>query len=414
MADAFVLRLLAPDHVEWIAVDASGARLGNVERGTLAAAAAAARGRRVIALVPGADVVLAQPELPARSQARLLQLAPVALEENLAADIESLHFAVGRADANRRVPVAAVERERLREWLDALRAAGLEPSAMYPDSLVVPANPAHVVLVLDGDRLYVRRPAALPVALEADPVDAALLLAGLPPAEAAEAEATHVMAYATAADWERAGPSVEALRGRVGSVKVQLLPDGPLPIYAATAVTEPPFSLLQGEFSVRQGFAGQWPRWRLAAGLAAAFLVLHVATLGVDWWRLRKDEAEIDVQRRALAAEALPDVQNLDRIPNLKTAVENRLSNARAATGSGLIGTLDTLAAGVTQAPGTVVESLSYRDGVTDLTLDAPDVGAIDRIQQMATQQGWQATMQGASQREQRYQGRLQLRGPGT
>jgi general secretion pathway protein L len=414
MAEAFVLRLLAPDHAEWLVVDGSGARLGNVERGPLAAAAAAARGRRVVALVPGADVVLAQPELPGRSQARLLQLAPVALEENLAADIESLHFAVGRPDADRRVPVAALERARLREWLDALRAVGLEPSALYPDSLVVPANPAHVVLVLDGERLYVRKPGGLPVALEADPVDAALFVAGLPPADAAEAQATHVMAYAAPSDWERAGPSVEALRDRLGSVKVQLLPDGPLPVYAATAVTEPPFSLLQGEFTVSQGFSGQWSRWRLAAGLAAALLVLHVATLGVDWWRLRKDEQEIDAQRRALAAEALPDAQNLDRIPNLRTAVENRLRNARSATGSGLVGTLDALAAGVTQAPGTVVESLSYREGVTDLTLDAPDVGAIDRIQQVASQQGWQATMQGASQREQRFQGRLQLRGPGS
>ena len=174
MADAFVLRLLAPDHdpdrmveaaAEWVAVDSGGARLGNVARGSLAEAAATAAGRRVIALVPGADVVLAQPELPARTQNRLLQLAPVALEENLAADIESLHFAVGRAGLDRRVPVAAVDRARFRGWVDALRAAGLEPAAVYPDSLVVPANPAHTVLLLDGACTYVRLPAALPLAL---------------------------------------------------------------------------------------------------------------------------------------------------------------------------------------------------------------------------------------------------------
>ena len=85
MADSFVLRFLAPDRSEWVAVDAGGARLGNVGRGSLAEAAAAAQGRRVIVLVPGSEVVLAAPELPARSPARLLQLAPVALEENLAA-----------------------------------------------------------------------------------------------------------------------------------------------------------------------------------------------------------------------------------------------------------------------------------------------------------------------------------------
>jgi general secretion pathway protein L len=412
MADAFVLRLSTPNldaPAEWVAVDSGGARLGNVSRGTLADAAAAAAGRRVIALVPGADVVLAQPELPVRTQARLLQLAPVALEENLAADIESLHFAVGRAGLDRRVPVAAVDRARFRGWLEAMRAAGLDPAAVYPDSLVVPANPAHVVLLLDGDRVYVRRPGALPVALEADPMDAALLVAGLPPSDAAEAEATHLMVYASPADWERARPAVEALRERIGSSKVQLLPDGPLPVYAATAVTEPPFSLLQGEFTVRQGFAGQWHRWRLAASLLGVFVALHLLTLGVDWWRVNKQEREADQQLTAAASEALPGTPNVERIPNLRTAVDNRLRGSRSVTGAGLIGTLDALAVA---APGVQVESLSYRDGVTDLTLDAPDMAAFDRVQQVVTQLGFQATMQGVNQRDQRYQGRMQLRGP--
>jgi general secretion pathway protein L len=262
--------------------------------------------------------------------------------------------------------------------------------------------------------VYVRRPGGLPVALEADPIDAALLVAGVPPADPAEAEATHVMVYASPVDWERASGPVEALRDRIGSLKVQLLPDGPLPVYAATAVTEPPFTLLQGEFATRQGFAGQWPRWRLAAGLAAGFLVLHLATLGVDWWRLRAQERVVDQQLRSLTSEALPDVQNPGRIPNLRVAVDNRLRASRAATGAGLVGTLDALAAAATQSPGTLVESLSYRDGVTDLTVDAPDVATLDRIQQIVSQQGFQATMQGSNQRDQRVQGRLQLKGPGS
>lgn len=410
MADAFVLRLVAPDLAEWVVVDGAGARLGDVARGSYADAAMAAGGRRVVLLVPGADVVLAQPELPGRTQARLLQLAPVALEENLAADIDSLHFAVGRAGADRRVPVAAVERARLRDWLSALRAAGLEPAVAYPESLVVPANPAHVVLLLDGERVYVRRPGTLPVALEADPMDAALLVAGLPPAEPEEAQATHLIVYAAPQDWERVRDSVEALRERIGSLKVQLLPDGPLPVYAGTAVTDPPFTLLQAEFTVRQGFSGQWHRWRLAASLLGVFVALHLATLGVDWWRLRAQERDVGQQLLAAASEALPGMQ-IERIPNLRVAVDNRLRSSRAATGEGLVGTLDAIAAA---GPGPLVDSLSYRDGVSDVLIDAPDMGSLDRIQQVVTQQGFQATVQGVNQREQRYQGRLQLRGPGT
>jgi general secretion pathway protein L len=414
MADTCVLRLLAPDLAEWLVVDSGGARRGDVERGAPAAAARTAAGQRLVVLVPGSEVVVAQPELPARSHAKLLQLAPVALEENLAADIETLHFAIGRAGADRRVPVAAVDRGHLRGWLDALRSAGLEPAALHPDSLVVPANPSHTVVLLDGERLHLRRPGELPVALEADPVETALAVAGLPPADAGAAAATHLIVYASPTDWERAAPAFEALRARIGSLKVQLLPDGPLPVYAASAVTEPPFSLLQGEFGNRDGLAGEWPRWRLAAGLLATFLALHVATLGVDWWRLKRQEKAVDVELRTAAAEALPGLQNLGRVPNLRVAVDNRLRSSRAATGEGLVGTLGALAAAAAQAPGIAIDQLSYREGVTDLTLEAPDVGALDRVQQVVSAQGFQATMQGASQKDKRYEGRLQLRGPGS
>jgi hypothetical protein len=86
----------------------------------------------------------------------------------------------------------------------------------------------------------------------------------------------------------------------------------------------------------------------------------------------------------------------------------------RAATTEGLLGTLGVLATAVGAAPGTHVTSLSYRGGTTDLTLDAPDVAALDRVQQAAKGRGYDAQLQGASQREQRYEGRLQLKGPGT
>lgn len=419
MADSFVLRFPAPgaspDAAEWVVVDARGARLGEVGRGTLAEAARAQGGHRLLLLVPGTEVTLAAPELPARGSGKLAKLVPFALEEQIAAEIESMHFALGHQGADRRVPVAAVERARLAGWLAALEAAGLAPAAVYPDSLTVPDNPAHVVIVLEGERVVVRRPAALPLALEADPLAAALAVAGLPSAaEDGPDSAAHVLVYVDSVDWPRHQPVIEALRDRVATLKVQVLADGVLPLLAAGAVAGPVLSLLQGEFLPRQGLAGQWSRWRLAASLAAAFLLLHMATLGVDWWRLSRDEAKVDLELRAAAAEALPNVQNLARLPNLRLAVESRVRGTRAAITEGLLGTLGVLSASIGAAPGTQVQSLSYRSGTTELTLDAPDVAALDRVQQAAKGRGFDAQLQGATQRDQRYEGHLQLKGPGT
>ena len=47
-------------------------------------------------LVPGTDVLLAEPDLPLKPGVKLQQLVPYALEEHLADDIDDLHFALGK------------------------------------------------------------------------------------------------------------------------------------------------------------------------------------------------------------------------------------------------------------------------------------------------------------------------------
>ena len=110
MADWLLLRLprTPQQQATWLVVDARGAAAGPPQGGPLSLAAPRAAGRHVIVLVPGAEVLLTQPELPpAKAGKQLQQLVPYALEEQLAEDIEELHFAIGRRQGeSARVPVA--------------------------------------------------------------------------------------------------------------------------------------------------------------------------------------------------------------------------------------------------------------------------------------------------------------------
>ena len=142
---------------EWIVMDGSGARRSNVQSGPLDLAAAAAAGRKVIVLVPGTDVLLAEPVLPVKSGAKLAQVVPFALEEHLAADVEDLHFAVGKRESRPGTPVAVVSHARMEAWLALLADAGLHADAIYPETAALPETPNAVTLLIDGARVYVRR-----------------------------------------------------------------------------------------------------------------------------------------------------------------------------------------------------------------------------------------------------------------
>ena len=113
MSETFVIRLsheLEP--VTWTVLDEYGRPRGAESTGTLPDAAAAANNRRVVALLPGIDVLLLKTRLPVKGRSRQLKMVPFSLEEGLAADIDSLHFAIGDADGE---DVHALFHQRFRQ-----------------------------------------------------------------------------------------------------------------------------------------------------------------------------------------------------------------------------------------------------------------------------------------------------------
>src|ERR1700676_5385117 len=181
MPQILLLRLPSPgqEETEWLAIDDTGESETIRQRGSLTLAAAVSRTGKVVALAPATQILLAEPELPPGSGVKLARAVPFALEEQLTEDIDQLSFAVGRRRPNGGTPVAAVSRAVLQGWISDLNAAGLEPLAMYPDISLMPENPGQTVMWLEKGRLAVRRPGALPFAVELSPVSEALVVAGV-------------------------------------------------------------------------------------------------------------------------------------------------------------------------------------------------------------------------------------------
>ncbi len=383
MSQFLVLRLA--DQVSWIITDADGGRIGPVSTGTLADAVPLAAERPLVVIAPGASVTFAQPELPVKGGARLAQVVPYAMEELLAGEVEQFHFAVGRTDTEGRTLVAAVRRDELRGWMDALKSAGLDPQALVPEPLCVPDNPGKTVAVIDGRQLLVRAPGVLPVALDAEPLTEAFTLAGL------EGEDRHVQLYVSEADWQHSRDMIEALREVTGSLDLQLLPDGTLPLMAAGSVRSDALSLLQGEFARRTGWRAEWQRWRIAAFLALSALALHVGVRGYDLIRLRAEEQHLDAAIEQAVRIAMPDVE---RIVDARAQIEQRLAGGGAADPQGLLARLAAVGGAMSGATGPTLESLGWRDGSLQLHMIAADTDTLARFAQALTARGLTADVE--------------------
>jgi general secretion pathway protein L len=430
MAETVVIRLLAPHRqadvlgdtahtddqgssrgdIEWVTVDSAGARLGPIRNGTLFDAAPQCAGRKTIVLAPGTDVLLAEPVVPLKG-GKLIQVIPFALEEQLASDVDAMHFAIGRRDSRPGVPVAVAAHARMQNWLARLREAGVHPDAIYGESAMVPATPNGVTLLIDAARVYVRREGTPGAVLDVEPLIEALQL-GL---ASGEESREHVTIFVSVEDYERERDLLEGLREFTASLQLKLLPDGVLSLLAATAVqTSGAVNLLQGKYAAKRQLNVSFAPWRYAAILAGIFFALHLGLKGWQYTHLQKENARLDAQIAEVYQIAMPGVP----VPEASTArrqLEARLNALRGGTSNtGMLATIGTLAEAIGQTPGTNVEALSYRDRTTDLRVLAPSVDALDRIRHFATERGMTATIQSANPRDSKYEGRMQFKSPAS
>jgi general secretion pathway protein L len=415
MADWLLLRLpRAPAAIaSWMVVDARGAAIEAPSSGALEGAAAAAAWRHVCLLVPGTDVLLLEPELPVKAGAKLAQMVPYALEEQLADDIDDLHFAIGRRSADSlRTQVAVVARSLMDEWLGAVQAVGIVPESVYADTDLLPANPGQAVAWLDGDTVVVRAAGASPIAMPADALAEALALARPADEFVVETRGRGLILYTGASEWQQYGATVEAMREQFDGIKVQVLSDGPLALLAPQLSAGDAINLLQGSYAPQNEHAVGWRAWRVAAILLACLVGLHLAGKTTELIVLKKHERAIDASIDQAFRASMPGEHNTT---DARRRMEQRLLTVRGGGEfSGLLPALGALAAARSGAQGTVVQALSFREGSVDLKLAAPNAESLDHISHALRDSGWQADLTAGNVTGTTYEGRIQIRPKGS
>jgi general secretion pathway protein L len=401
MPQSLLLRLppAGQEETEWLTLDQSGAPTPTRQRGSLSLAAAVWRSGKVVVLAPATQILLAEVELPPGGGTKLARAVPFALEEQLTEDVDQLSFAIGQRRSGGGTPVAVVSRSVLQGWIADLSAAGLDPQAIYPDILAMPENPGQTVLWLENDRLAVRRPGAIPFAVELAPVREALVVAGVigDPLQSSEEPKPKESAilYVTREDWARVQGDFEDLLEEFASLKVQLLADGPLPWLARGMNAVDAVNLLQGDFSRSTDYNERWQRWRLAAGLAATLLVVHVLAQALQIRHAKVQSSALDSEISQVFSSAMPG----DAAADPRRQMQSKLERIRK-SGAGpqyFLRTLQSLSGALAVAPKTTISALSYRENALDMTVNAPSLAALSQLTQFVGKEGLAAEIQSSN-----------------
>jgi len=420
MADLLVLRFndTQADLVEWVSVDQFGGQLGDVSRGDLASAGAAATGRKVIALVPSFSVLRLFAEIPVRAAAKVLKALPFAMEEQLADDVEDLHFAVGKRDTDNRLPVAVVQREKMDAWLEQVEAAGIDLAGVYSDGDSISDVPNTTILLAEADSVLLRDTAGEVAVADLIGLDALLDLWLTKRSVEAGDDAPppiNLLVYATPDTQETLNPILEQIRPLIETLDVKVLPDGALPRMAAQSAINPGINLLQGDYARSSNLAAYWPAWKTTAILLACLLVVLVGSKTLEIRSLNSEVERLDAAIEQAFRYTFPDVKDIRDPRGLLESKLRAMGRDPDSTSSNLfLSTLKTMSAAVsgsTQGKAKL-QAINYRTGMMELRVLAPDVGTLDKIQKEISRSGeLQAEIQSANPEGEMVLGRLQIKG---
>ena len=405
MAESIYLQLpRAAGPAQWLLVDAVGNRIGRVQQGSLADAAAQARGRKLTAFVPGEQVMLFLADIPSRNLQKVQQAAPFTLEDKLAQDVESLHFAAGLRDAGNHL-VAVTGQELMRRWLDEIGQAGMEPAQLVADATALTGAPGTATIALDGPYVLVRFPDGSGFTAERD-LALGLLTKRLTPAEGGPS--LRVTLYAAETD---DGPGFAAALGGTGAeFDQQPLKDGVLPLLAAGLRQQRGVNLLQAAFQPRSGFQEHWRLWRTAAVLGAVCLLLLLVQQGFGYVRMKREAAALDDQVTQMLSQAMPGSHVSPGTE--KARMQQLLSQLQGGSSAGsLLTLLDALGNGVGSTPSIQVIALNYQGGALQAQLQAGDIGSLDGLKSNLTQAGVTANLDSVNASGSQVTGRITLSG---
>jgi general secretion pathway protein L len=420
MSEFLVIRISSEPSglANWIAVDSAGGRRSPPVTGALEEAARDIGARQVIVLVPSSEILTTTVDLPVKGGARMQAALPFALEEFVAEDVERLHFASGPRRTSGRTPVSVVNRQVMQAWLSQLDDAGIYPTSVMADSYGLARIPGTISMLVAEDQVIINNGADIELVLQGvSPGDALAAIGALDAdakTETSDASSTsmprHVLAYCDVGEDERFAHDWIAIRQELDSLDVKVLADGVLPRMAVTVVTGAGVNLLQGQFGKRTEYSGLIRPWKYAAMLLLAFAVVSMAAKGADMYRLKKQEAALRTEFHAEYRQISPGAADVLDPAAVVRSLQSRATGGGTSAAPAFLLSMERLGKAMQQHDSADLEAISYRPGIIDVRLSAPDVPTLNAIVQLVGETGdFIATIQSTDTSDNKVNSRIQI-----
>ncbi len=364
--------LTQPDRCSWVLCDHRGVSQAKPEKGSLVQSAHKVGNRRVVLLLPGSLALMTAVEWPGNNRQQLAQAVPFLLEEDVAQDIDELHFAVGPRLPDRRVPVCVVAKADLDRWLDGYAELGVKIHSVGVDVLCLPWTDGEWSVLYEPHQALVRTGAGMGFVCDVDSLAVFL-----------STYAESIAAPSRIRVWNASGLPVELPSALASAERIDLDgTDNGLAVLVQGFGLRPFIELRQGPYRIKDEFGKALRPWY---GAAAALVIWFGAATAHTWsetQRLMMRNGELDQAIEEVFRNTFPDAQ---RVVNARVQMQQRLDTLREQQTAAPVAFLPMLAevARIVSEHKATIREMTYRGDRWSLELQTKDLQTIEAIRRL-------------------------------
>jgi len=349
---------------------------------------------KITVVIPGEQVTTKVIQTPKGSKRHIHQAIPYLLEDDLAAPVEELHFALGKPNSKGQILCAVISKGLLSGYLEKLAELDIHPSFVIPDYWLLENSDVpeyieyrqrHLIRLADNTGM------ALP--------------AGTPEELLKQALSTqHVLPIKQALPTQQAStdtaPVPTALSADLNQQQA---------LEQEFHLNQAPINLLQGDYTpaASQTNARGFKPVAIAAGVCIALFMTYFVAMG---WYFNQQTQKLSEQAKANYQQWFP---NESRILNIRRQMTAHINNSGGQQQDGLF---FELTSAVSQAVNSENEKATIRhirydrnDATLQLELQAKSMGYSHKLQSQIQKMGFAAEVLSANSNDEGVIARLKL-----
>jgi general secretion pathway protein L len=347
----------------------------------------------LIIVIPQQCVYLTQVELPERASRQVLSAIEYQVEDQLAQDIESQHFAIGDSSENP-VAIAVVARSIMERCMTLVRSHDLRLTQIIPELFLCPW-PGDGVALTEGYHGYLLRYdkyRGLKCTTQALPAMLDLIKRDF--------EFDTIRFYGAE---DEAAPVVgqyKLQQQAFGSTRLGELVDGPV------------IDLQQRDYQLSSAWRELAKNWKWIALLFAGLLMVGAYNKAMAWYDLKGELADIKQQQYALIKPYLPTDTSPDA--NLKKLLIERVKQHQASQREqGFLRLILEFTRARSKFPEVKISRIGYQANKLSFDINSNKLNDIEALFETVKKQGVKARLLSLSIKPDQSSGRLELQGDG-